>query len=234
MAYAPRVTRTRAATLTHAHLGSLRFLTLAAAGILVAHDTVFIAQYGLGAGYEAAMAQTAHGYWPAFVLFSLLAGGAGAVTATRALARLGRVARGLPPAPPSPRRPAFWAEIRSLWPRLFAVMVVGFALQENVEHALAGGDWPGLWVLSAPDYPLSIPSILVVSGMLAAAGAWLRWRRDVLIERIRAARTTVVGPRRNADRAPHGRWALLAAILANRWALLRRDAERAPPVAGAA
>ena len=234
MAYAPRVTRSRAAALTRPHLGSLRFLALATLGILVAHDAVFVAQFGLGAGYEAAMARTAHGYWPAFVLLSVLIAGVGAITAARALARLGRTARGLPVAPPAPGTPAYWPEVRRLWPRLFAVVLVGFAVQENIEHHLAGGGWPGLWVLSAPDYPLSIPSILAVSGLLAAIGGWVRWRRDVLIGRLRAAHAAGLRHHRLAGRVPHGRWALLAALLANRWALLRRDAERAPPLASAA
>ena len=114
------------------------------------------------------------------------------------------------------------------------VVLIGFTLQENVEHYLAGGGWPGLWVLSAPDYPLAIPAILLVSGLLAVAGGWLQWRREILIERLRAARAAVLILRRHADRAPHRRWALLAALLANRWALLRRDAERAPPLTSAA
>jgi hypothetical protein len=233
MAYAPCVTRARASALTRPHLGSIRFIALTALGILVAHDTVFVAQFGIGAGYEAAMARTAHGYWPAFVLFTLLVGVASALTAARLLSRLGRMGRGLPPALPQPGRPAYWAEVRRLWPRLFAVVLVGFAIQENVEHAVAGGGWPGLWVLSAPGYPLAIPAIVVVSGLLAVVGGWLQWRRDVLIGQLRAARA-VLHHRRHGGRVPHRRWALLAALLANRWAMLRRDAERAPPLGSAA
>jgi hypothetical protein len=233
MAYAAGVTRARAADLMRPHRGAIRFVALAALGILAAHDTVFVAQFGLGSGYEAAMARTAHGYWPAFALFTLLVAGAGALTAVHVLARLGRMVRGLPPSPRHLGQAAWWSEVRRLWPRLLAVMLVGFAIQENVEHALAGGGWPGLWVLAAPDYPLAIPSILAVSGLLAAIGGWLQWRRAVLIERLRAARPALHRGR-HGGRAPHRRWALLAALLANRWALLRRDAERAPPLASAA
>jgi hypothetical protein len=233
MTYARRVTRARA-TFSRPRLAAVRFAALAALGILVAHDAVFLAQYGLGNGYEAAMARTGHGYWPAFVLFTALVGGAAAITALRGLVRLGRTVRGLPLAPAQPERPAFGAEVRRLWPRLFAVVIGGFVLQENVEHALAGAALPGLWVLSAPDYPLAIPAILVVTGLLAAAGGWIQWRREVLIERLRAARAAALHRRRHAARAPHRRWALLSALLANRWTLLRRDAERAPPPACAA
>jgi hypothetical protein len=216
------------------NLGRLRFVALAVLGILVAHDVIFMAQYGLGAGYEAAMARTAHGYWPAFVVFTLFLAGGGALTAARALARLGRSVRGLPPVAIDPGRPAYWPEVRHLWPRLFAVILIGFLVQENLEHILAGGGLPGLWVLAAPEYPLAIPGILVVSALLAAAGGWLQWRREVLIERLRAARAAALRRRPTAVHAPHGRWALLAALLANRWALLRRDAERAPPALGIA
>jgi len=234
MAYAPRVTRAHTAVLARPYLGSLRFIALSSLGVLVAHDAVFVAQYGLGAGYDAAMARTAHGYWPAFILLTLLVGAASAVTALRAITHLARLVRGLPPDNPTVGRPAYWSEVRHLWPRLFAVVVVGFLVQENIEHVTSGNGLPGLWALSAPDYPLAIPAILVVTGLLAAAGAWIQWRREDLIERLRAANAAVLRQRHHAARAPHDRWALLAALLVHRWTLLRRDAERAPPLAGAA
>jgi hypothetical protein len=234
MAYARQVTPSRARALLRPHLGRVRFATLATTGILVAHDAVFLAQNGPGAAYESAMARTAHGYWPAFLLFTLLVGALGTLTAVRALARLGRMVRGLPGDTRPPRNPRYWSEVRRLWPRLFAIVLLGFLVQENVEHLASGSGLPGLWVLSAPHYPLAVPAILAVTALLAAAGGWLQWRREVLIGRLRAAHAAALRHGRQLARMPHGRWALLAALLANDWALLRRDAERAPPAGCAA
>jgi hypothetical protein len=234
LAYPRAVTTSRALAVVRPHWGRLRFTALAALGVLVAHDATFAAQYGLGSGLDPAMAMSGHAYWPAFVLLTLLVAGTGAAIAVRALVGLGRLLRGLPPTTAVPGQPAYLAEVRHLWPRLFGVVVVAFLLQENVEHVAAGDGLPGLWVLSAPEYPLAIPVLLLVTGLLAAAGGWLQWRREVLIGRLTAARVAALRHRHHAARAPHRRWALLAALLVHRWTLLRRDAERAPPPACAA
>jgi hypothetical protein len=73
----------------------------------------------------------------------------------------------------------------------------------------------------------------VVTGLLAVIGGWLQWHRDTLVERLRAAHSAALR-RRAAARAPHGRWALVAALVAHRRILLRLDAGRAPPVVATA
>lgn len=215
-------------------LERLRFPALAALGSLVAHDAIFAAQYGLGADRDRALASTAHGYWPVFVVLTLLALAAGGGAAVRGLLALRRLTRGLPAAPLLPGRSAYRREVTRLWPRLLLVVGVAFLVQENLEHLAAGKAAPGLWALSAPGYPLAIPVLVAVTGLLAAVGGWLRWHRETLVRRLHAARATAAIRRPVAARAPHGRWALLAALLAHRWILLRRDAERAPPAAFAA
>jgi hypothetical protein len=124
-------------------------------------------------------------------------------------------------------------EVARLWPRLLLVVACAFLLQENAEHLAAGHGLPGLWALSAPGYPLAIPVLVVVTGLLAAVGGWLQWHRETLIRRLRASQSALAR-RRHLSRVPHRRWALVAAMVAHRWMLLRLDAERAPPVLAAA
>ena len=215
------------------HPERLRFVALAGLGSLVVHDAVFAAQYGLGPHRDLALAATAHGYWPAFVVLTLLVAAAGSGVAVAGLVRLRRLARGLPATPPAHHQPRYLAEVVRLWPRLLMFVGAAFLVQENVEHLLAGRAAPGLWALSAPGYPLAVPVLVVVTGLLAAVGGWLQWHRDALVERLHAARVAARRDRATAH-APHGQWALVAALLAHRWILLGRDAERAPPVSAAA
>lgn len=214
-------------------LERLRFPALAALGALVAHDAVFAAQYGLGPDRDVALAATAHGYWPAFVVVTLLAVVAGGGAAIAGVVRLHRLVRGVPAIPTPPSRSRYLREVAHLWPRLLLVVTGAFLLQENVEHLAAGRELPGLWALSAPGYPLAIPVLVMVTGLLAAVGGWLQWHRETLIRRLRAVQTAIIC-RRHLSRAPHRRWALVAALISHQWMLLRLDAERAPPVPTAA
>lgn len=209
-------------------LERLRFPALAAVGALVAHDAIFAAQYGLGPARDRALASTVHAYWPAFVLVTLLAATVVAGAAIAGIVRLHRLVRGLPAAEPGREGSSYARELLRLWPRLLLVVVVAFVAQENLEHLAAGRDAPGLWALSAPGYPLAMPVLVAVTGLLAAVGAWLQWHNDALVGRLHTARDHP-GRRRNTARAPHGRWALVAALVAHRRNLVRRDAERAPP-----
>jgi hypothetical protein len=224
------VIRERPALDVRSLLERLRFPALAILGVLVAHDTVFAAQYGLGRGMDRAMDGTWHAYWPAFVVLTLLVVAAGAGAAARVILGLRRLVRGLPDTP-APRGPGYLREVAHLWPRLLAVVTVAFVVQENIEHLLAGRPMPGLWALSAPGYPLAVPVLVAVTGLLAIVGGWLQWQREALAQRLAAARRAAALRRRQEARAPHDRWALLSALLAHRWILLRRDAERAPPLA---
>ncbi len=235
MAYARRVTRARASARTRAHLGSIRFLALSTLGILVAHDTIFVAQYGIGSGYEAAMAQTGHGYWPAFVLFSLLLGGVGALSR-----RTSAVQARPQGAWPAGRRRPLGAD-RPIGPRSAACgrgcsRSCSSASSSRRTSSMSSRVVAGRACGSCPHPTTRSPSLR--SSWSRACwpppGAGCSGGGDVLIERLRAAHAAVLAHRRHADRAPHRRWALLAALLANRWALLRRDAERAPPLTSAA
>ena len=199
-------------------------------GVLIAHDAIYAAQYGLGGARDDALAAIAHQYWAGFATLTLLAVAVAIAASAAGLVRLSRALRGLPPTAAAAGATGYGRELARLWPRLFLAVTLAFLLQENAEHLATGQPLPGLWVLSGPQYPLAIPALAVVTGLLAAAGAWFRWRGDVLALRLRAARAAAhrrLAPRR----APASRWGLVAALVAHRWILLRLDAGRAPPAA---
>ncbi len=103
IAYHPAVVLTAASSHVARQLRTLRFGALVVVGALVAHDAIFAAQYGLGEQREAALAATAHGYWPAFAALALLVGGLGLAAAASVLLRLHRALRRLPAMPTTGR-----------------------------------------------------------------------------------------------------------------------------------
>jgi hypothetical protein len=205
---------------------------LAAVGVLLAHDAIYAAGAALGAT-DAQFAVTGHRYWATFGILVLLAGGVTAGAGLAALARLARSLRGLPAPLVTQRGPGYGAELLRLWPRLFLVVGLVFALQENVERLAAGQPMPGLWVLSAPGYPMAIPALVAVTGLLAAVGAWFRHREAILVRQLRAARLAFA-LRHSRREAPVPRWHDVGWLVARRLLLARPDAERAPPVLSAA
>lgn len=202
-----------------------RFWALALVALLVAHDAVYLAAYGTR--YGDAMAATGHGYWSTFTLLVAIAGGTGLALAALTLLRLRALLAGERSRPDPSPGPGYLAELVSLWPRL-AITVVGlFLLQENAKSLLAGHGLPGLGALSGP---LTLQALLAVAGLLAAAGAFLRWRERVLVARLAAARAAAARhPRPAAADAPPA-WGAIAAIVAHGWICARRLAGRAPPV----
>lgn len=222
-----------------AHLGTLRFAALAFVGMLTGHDAVFAIHHGVGPERDLALALTAHGYWPGFIALTALVALAGLGTALAGYGRLRRAlrdasARSDRAAPPSGEvAPGYLPILAGIWVRLFLVIAAAFTVQENLEHLASGLVAPGLWVLSGPEYPHSLPTLAGVTLLLAAIGAWLRWHTTVLAIRLAAVRATAVRYRL-ARSFPGRRWALVAAAVAHRWILLRSDAGRAPPLAAGA
>ena len=211
------------------HAGTARYAALVVVGVLVAHDTVYTAQEAMGST-NAAVAEVTHRYWPSFVVLALLAAVVLASWAVTGLLTLRRALRRLPAEPPRPTRTerTYLAELVHLWPRLLLGVGLAFLIQENMEHLASGRHLPGLWVLSGPEYPLVIPVLAAVTGLLAAAGAWFRRRIAVMARRLRAARIAFA-LRAHRRAAPSQRYRLVGAILAHRWILLRPDIGRAPP-----
>jgi hypothetical protein len=131
------------------------------------------------------------------------------------------------------RRPALAARwpIVTAWltssARIAAATAVLLTMQENVERAWVGLPTPGLALLLSPAYP---GSLVIVAGISLAVGlvmALVRWRRDVLIARLRSARQ----PARTTVVATMPAWTALRPVAS---VLGRARALRAPPSAGAA
>ena len=217
-------------------LAALRFGLLALACLGLAHDAVFAAEHGLGAGFAQAMSAGGHdGYWPIFsvvvvISFTLL----GLSTAVRIgrLAGAGRPlsGRGAPTGLALRGRPArsYLQDLRALWLPLLALTASGFTIQENIEHLAGHRHLIGLGALAGPEYPLALPAIALVTLVAAALGALVRWRIAVLEARV-AGRLHVARPRGHAARRPAERWLDVASILAHARFLTRLDAGRAPP-----
>jgi hypothetical protein len=200
---------------------------LAAVGVLLAHDAIYAGGAALNAT-DAQFAVAGHQYWATFGILVLLAGAVTAGAGLAALARLTRSLHGMPAPLRTQQGQGYGAELLRLWPRLFLVVTLVFAVQENFEHLAAGEAMPGLWVLSAPGYPMAIPALLVVTGLLAAVGAWFRHREDVLVRKLRAARLAFA-LRHSRHEVPAPRWHDVGWLAARRLLLARPDAGRAPP-----
>ena len=217
--------------------GRARFWALALVGLVVGHDAVFIGQTGSLAGGTGGVG---HGYWLTFAMLSLVLAAGPLLAALSALAHItaslgaqertahvilggSAGARAVDPVA------SYVGDLTRLFPRLFIVIAVGFAVQENLEHVASGQGLPGLWALSGPEYPLAIPILGVISLALGMIGAWMRVRTSILRERLatfRAIRRRLAVLRRAAPVS----WRSIAAIVAHGWLLARGTSGRAPPV----
>ncbi|MEA2652468.1 MAG: hypothetical protein QOI85_2189, partial [Chloroflexota bacterium] len=74
-----------------------------------------------------------------------------------------------------------------IWLRLFAVVALGFVLQENVEHIISHGHAIGLGALLGPEYPLAIPVIGLVTALAALVATTVRRTEGALLAIISAA-----------------------------------------------
>lgn len=196
---------------------------------MLGHDAIFAAGAAVGAN-DAQFEVLGHRYWGTFAVLVLLATAVTAAGAIAALTRLNRALRGLPTPPVTHRGPTYLRELARLWPRLFLVVTAAFLLQENVEHLAAGMPMPGLWVLAAPAYPFAIPALLLVTGLLAAIGAWFRHREAILVGRLCAA---CVADALRHRQVAKPRWPDLGWLAAHRLLLARLAAGRAPPALSA-
>ena len=209
-----------------ATLGSrLRTVVLVLFALFVAHDAIFVAQFGVGGGFADAMAESGHdAYWtPA----SLLIGIGTAVSFLAAIAVLARLERGARSmATPVAPGPTYAGEIALIWRRLFPTVALLYLVQENLEHVAMTGQPAGLDPLFGVGSSYALPVLAITTVVLALVGAVVRWRIRTLAIRIAAARRRPY-PRANASLP--ARWAGMAAEIAHRWTVDRLDAGRAPP-----
>lgn len=198
---------------------------LALAALAAGHELVYLVSHGPGAGYASAMREGGHDrYWTSFVLtvLAVTAGLVGVVaTQLRRLRRLAATASvaGADVTDGGVRR--LLDLLGALWVRVALITSIGYVVQENVEGASAGATLPGLGVVGG-EHIVALPILMLVSLVVAAVGALVGWRREVLLARLRAR--TAFRPRRaGAIRLS------IAAELPHPPAEPRRNGVRAPP-----
>ena len=208
----------RASRSTH----RLAFWALAALALLVSHDAIWLVQLGPGEGLAAALRSGGHGYWGGASGVMAILGVVAGVGVARRLGRLRRSAEELGPGRVAPAPAAsYLARASVAWPRLLAVVVIGFTLQENVEHALTHGHTPGLGALLGPEHPLAIPVIAAITLIGALLASIVLVTEDALL--------AIIRDRDSRDRAP--RRLIRPALSLGRRSLARSRAYagRAPP-----
>jgi hypothetical protein len=208
----------------------MRQVMLALSALFVAHDAIYVARYGVGDGYARAMTAQGHdGYW-APASFLLVVGVA--VVALAGLAAYRRVrsdAEGIDQFALADGGPSYSAELAGIWLRLFPTVTVLFSIQENIEQLAVDGHLAGIAPLFGPGSAVVLPVLAATTFALASVGAVVRWRIRVLVARIAAAAARQRYPRCRAIAQPSG-WGSVAATIAHRWIIGRRDAGRAPPL----
>jgi hypothetical protein len=183
----------RASRSTH----RLAFWALAGLALLVSHDAVWLVQLGPGEGLAAALRSGGHGYWGGASGVMAVLGTVAALATVRRLSRLQRAA-GKPGAGAEVRVRASSYLVRSMgaWPRLLLLVLVGFTLQENLEHALTHGHTPGLSALIGPEHPLAVPVIAVITLIASLLASIVLVAEEVLLAIIRRLGSTRRAPRR--------------------------------------
>jgi hypothetical protein len=172
------------------------FWALAALTLLVSHDLVWLVQLGPGESLTTALRTDDHGYWTWLSLAILaLATVAALGVATRAIGLVRRVRR-LDATVARVRGRHFLARSSVAWAELLAVVGIGFAVQENVEHYLSHGHVLGTGAVTGPEYPLAIPVLAVATAIAALVCAAVRTIERELVDAIESAL------RRSDDRAP--------------------------------
>jgi hypothetical protein len=167
----------------------LGFLALTLIALVVAHDLVFLLAYG--SGYGEALARSGHDRtWGTAVAVVLATALVLIGLGTWRLYRLGLIARALEDGEGvlRPGESVFVRRLVELWVRLATATTLLFVLQENLEHEHVGEGLPGLSVLGSAQYPNAAIVIAAITLAVAFVVGLFRWRRDVLVARIHAAR----------------------------------------------
>jgi hypothetical protein len=199
----------------------LAFWATAGVVLLICHDAVFLAQLGPGRGVVQALRSAGHEYWSAASLLLLLAGLVAAGATIRRILALRRRAHALH-ATPAPT--AILPRALRSGTALFAVVAIGFVLQENAEHFIAHGHLIGLGAVVGPEYPLALPVI----GAMTAGGGLVVALFGGAVERLAvaiAAALATLRPRPQRRLAP----VAVVFVLPSAPILARSGASRAPP-----
>lgn len=197
------------------------------AALALSHELIYLLAHGFGEGYARAMQEGGHDrYWTSFVLIVLVVTGVLSVVAVSQWRRLHRLAADVHAGTVRLKAGGldrFLELLGPLWLRVSVGTIAAYLLQENVETASIGAPLPGLGVLGG-EHAIALPVLLAISLAVAAVGALVGWRREVLLARIRAAA-------RRRFRAPAA--VLRPALVVDRPASRleeRRNGVRAPPL----
>ena len=181
----------------------LGFLAMTLVALVVAHNLVFLLAYG--SGYDEALAHSGHdGTWGTAVAVVLAAAFGLLGLGMWRLYRLGLIARALG-ASEGDLRPGPSGSIRrlvGLWLQLVGSTTVLFVIQENIERQHVGEGVPGLSVLGSAEYPNAALVIAAIALAVVFVVRLFRWRRDVLVARIGAARKRWQGAAPSVPRRP--------------------------------
>lgn len=139
------------------------FWALAGVALFLSHDAIFAVQIGPGESLARTLREGGHDYWGLASLALALIGLAVAVGAWARVHRLHQRAAQMDAMPGRAR----WSRLTATWVRLFAVVCIGFLVQENLEHSLTHMHIPGLGALLGPEYPLALPVIALITGVAA-------------------------------------------------------------------
>ncbi|MEJ7803276.1 MAG: hypothetical protein WKH68_07885 [Candidatus Limnocylindria bacterium] len=198
----------------------LAFWALAAVALFLSHGAIFFVQIGPGESLTRAMREAGHDYWGFASLALALVGMACVIGVLLRLHGLRRRAASLGVAPGRRGR----TRLLAIWLRLFALIVAGFAIQENIEHYLSHQHASGLSVLLGPEYPLALPVIAFISGLAALLATTTGAVEQELLAAIASALNRGFGHApRHLPRPPSPPWVLRLAPWAG------SAAGRAPP-----
>ena len=168
----------------------IRLTALAAAAFVLAHDLVFLLTNG--GSYGLALARTGHGdQWTGTVILVAALALSLTILGVFRLVSLTRLARELQVGDISVRAGRLTdlaGHLVRAWLLILPIALVLFVGVENLEHVSVGLQAPGLTVLGSSQYHSVIGVFALMSFLAALVDALYRWRRDVLVSRIAAAR----------------------------------------------
>jgi hypothetical protein len=198
---------------------------LVLASLAVSHELIYLGAHGSSDAYRVAMTEAGHdGYWSNFVLAVGVVSAALLAVGLTQLRRLARLAASSGAGTLRVRDESIGHLARLvilIWARVATLTTIVFLLLENIETASVGHPMPGLYAL-AGQHDMALPLIVAVSFIVALTRALVRWRRDVLLARLRRA----ASPRPKARLVARP----VETVLVQSTDGIRRNGVRAPPV----
>ena len=169
----------------------LSLATLSLGALILGHHLVFLTAYG--PQYWAMLERSGHGpVWAVTVItVAILSTGLVFLVLRRlaSLARLARAAEGGKLAVRDARARDLVSHVIRLWAVIIVASLALFVLNENLERLANGLPTPGLTILAAvAGHPSPILVFAAVALAVALVAGLYRWRRGVLLARVRGER----------------------------------------------